>query len=70
MKQALSLAVSAVYPQDETSSARPVRSFSSSSTISTFSWLMLSVHYSGSQRVLQAATRNLTDSAGRAFMNP
>src|SRR5581483_10021863 len=35
-----SRAVSARYPQAEMSSARPVRSFSSSSTISTFSWLI------------------------------
>src|ERR1039458_9243778 len=35
-----SRAVSARYPHEETNSAKPVRSFSSSSTISTLSWLI------------------------------
>src|SRR5579863_7888539 len=35
-----SLAVSTRNPQDVTSSAKPERSFSSSSTINTFSWLI------------------------------
>src|SRR6266550_4345971 len=47
-----SAALSVRYPQLETSSASPSRSFSSSSTISTFSWvIILYWHYSGIQRL-------------------
>src|SRR5580693_2762505 len=51
-----SRAVSARYPQEETNSARPVRSFSSSSTISTFSWLIPMVVPASSRSCFLAAS--------------
>src|SRR5882672_5276539 len=59
-----SAAVSTRYPHELTNSASPVRSFSSSSTIRTFSWVIgCRSHYSGFEHTLarrQAWMRNWT----------